>query len=143
LVVAPRALRALARENPTIAPLFYAAAVPFVLFVWSAWFGDSMMNIMLMFHPLGKFALQKHERFESVVLLILFGFVGAGVGLSNSDYGLALGITSFVGVILVGLTTNIDNNKRQRKALVWILAVLFIGSGTILTFLALSSTLRS
>lgn len=140
VLLIPRVLRATARANPGIAPFLYAIAIPFSLFIWFTWFGDSLLNVLLRFHPLGRYLLHRHEKVESAFFIGLLGMAVVGLLLVavNTDRGLAIAGLSLFGVLLVGFSTNIESNMKLRAVLVWSLGTLFLGGLAVASFLAVT-----
>jgi tetratricopeptide (TPR) repeat protein len=121
VIAIPRVLRAFARESETLRPYLFALAVPFTLLIWFTWFGDSLLNVLLRFHPFGKFLLKRHESIESnfIVCLIVFGVIGLLLTVVSSEHGVAIAFVCLTGLLIVGLSTNIESNLKLRGALVW------------------------
>jgi tetratricopeptide (TPR) repeat protein len=128
LILIPRVLRGIARAESSFSPYLIALAIPFTAFIWFTWFGESLLNVMLRFHPFGKYLIKNHERTETyfIIGLLLHIIVGLGFLFAKNDaYPAVLGF-SLIGLLIVGLSTNIESNLRLRAVLVWLFGSLFM-----------------
>ncbi len=140
----PRVLRNFASDSGTLAPYFYILAAPFTLFVWFTWFGDSLLNVLLKFHPLGKYLLKRHEHVESLFFIGLLSFAIAGLLLTSviKTYGIDIAILCLLGLLLVGFSTNIVSNMKLRAVLVWTFGSITLAGAAIGAFVLLVSPPR-
>lgn len=119
ILAIPRILRAIGRNNPQWQPFLIPIGVCFSFLIWFTWIGEPLTNITLLAHPLGRLALEKHVRFETIVMAIYLGLalVSFGLGfLFGPGVFIAAGCL-FVGLVLMALLAKIDSTRWLRHAL--------------------------
>ena len=79
LVFGQRLLRTVGEAFPTLSPALSLLAVAVIGFILLSWVADPLANFLLQFHPLGRLALTREERIESLVIGTLFVAAVAGV----------------------------------------------------------------
>ncbi len=106
LFLAMQFLPRLAREQPLLKPVVLPLMVALVLFGLMTWIGSGLFNLLLLFHPLGRRALNRAEKREGWWLggLLVLGLAGFAAGILATDL-FPTGSDEGLVVTLVGLDT--------------------------------------
>jgi hypothetical protein len=113
-----RALRQVARDNPALRAYLIPVIVVVSFFVFGWVYTMPVMNLVLFFHPFGRYALTQAERWQVYYCMVCFGalFVALGAWLLHAPQ-VAVGATIFgvLGWILLGLTGLFEDDARRLK----------------------------
>lgn len=90
IMILPRALRGISAQNPQLGPFLLPIAAVIVIFIWTQWFLAPLINVSLLFHRLGRYALTKGQSANALCILVL----------------LASTLVMSVGVLLAGRGTD-------------------------------------
>lgn len=119
ILLIPRAIRAIARSNPQLQPVLIPLAICFSFLIWFTWIGEPLTNIVLLSHPMGRLALERHVRFETTIIAIYLA-----LALINLVLGFAFGPAFFlaagsflVGIVLMSFATRIESVRWLRHTL--------------------------
>lgn len=109
------------RENPDLLPLFIPIAVLYITFFGFFWLGETLANITLLFHPMGRYALEKVESLEawSAIAAVASAAVCFGMAVLGSPVGAAAVIACFIMLFLTGLSSNLRSMPKLRIVLAW------------------------
>lgn len=117
LYLIPRGLNALARRNPALEPYVLPVVLLFAGFAILTWILEPLFNIALLFHPIGRYALNRRERAGALVvassLLCAVLALSAGVATGTVELGVAGFVLLFFCLPLSG-TFGMDNPRRRR-----------------------------
>jgi tetratricopeptide (TPR) repeat protein len=72
VIFGPRVLREVAEAYPRLSPFLMPIAVLGTAFILLTWVAEPLSNFLLQFHPLGRLALTRRERWEASVVGSLF-----------------------------------------------------------------------
>ncbi len=105
LVLGQRLLRGVGGAFPVLGPLMVPLAVALFGFILLSWVAEPLANFLLQFHPLGRLALTRTERIES--LLIGGLFVAALAALTARIFGVQDGLlwAIFFGFMIFPVNT--------------------------------------
>jgi tetratricopeptide (TPR) repeat protein len=112
LYMSYRFLLGVSRGDSALAPLAMVGAVAYGAFVFTTWTMDTLFNLALFIHPVGRYALTREERASSLVaggllmagvVLILVNLLGDG-----SFLGFFVGLQCLLGIILVASIANCE-----------------------------------
>lgn len=119
ILLIPRAIRAIARSNPQLQPVLIPIAICFSFLIWFTWIGEPLTNIVLLSHPMGRLALERHVRFETTIIAIYLA-----LALINIALGFAFGPAFFlaagsllVGIVLMSFAARIESVRWLRHTL--------------------------
>jgi tetratricopeptide (TPR) repeat protein len=119
VLLLPRIIRAIARANPGLQPVLIPVAISISFLIWFTWIGEPLTNIVLLAHPLGRLALERHVRFETAVIAT---YLCAGVALLL--LGIAFGPAFFfaggslcVGLVLMAFACRLESVRWLRHLL--------------------------
>ncbi len=101
LYLGMKGLKTLARANPELAPYVLPVFILYLAFVFMSWAAVPLMNLLLLVHPLGKYALSPQERRASALvgLSLAAGLVCLGLGIPGGDKSLIM--LGVLGVAMV------------------------------------------
>ena len=118
LWVISRALRQVARDNPALRAYLIPVIVVASFFVFGWVYTMPVLNLVLLFHPFGRYALTQSERWQVYYCIVCFGalFVALGAWLLHAPK-VAVGAAIFgvVGWVLLGLTGLFEDESRRLK----------------------------
>lgn len=132
-----RVLRAVAQQNPGVAPFILPIIVFYAVFVLLTWVIDPMFNLLLQCNKYGRYALSKKQRRSSAVFgVLLFGALASAVA------GLVTGLAHFF-VLAVNLALPIipathmfkdQQGHVAAKALLVVIGQVLLGAGAVVAY---------
>lgn len=101
-----RAMSTIRQQNPELNPVIVPLMVAFVLFGLMTWMGSGLFNLLLLFHPLGRKALNRAEKREGfwlggLLLAGISGFTAVEVAPLLEARGVAQGLCVFLGLATI------------------------------------------
>jgi tetratricopeptide (TPR) repeat protein len=116
-----RALLYVARNVPAAAPFIWPLLIAYVLFVFSTWFAQPLTNALLIFHPWGRLALKRRERWGGIITAAMLSCAFACMALffivsSDSPWQsmAIIGMFFFLGSSLPLATTFVMDDPKPR-----------------------------
>lgn len=122
-----RALRELGRSNPALLPLVIPVVAVYGIFVFFTWTAEMLANAALLFHPLGRHALERVEKLEAICAAVLTPLALIGVGGIIATMGSKFMLSAFIpaiALVLVGLSSYLRSVPVLRIGLVLLFGVL-------------------
>ncbi|UPT67684.1 MAG: tetratricopeptide repeat protein [Sphingobacteriales bacterium JAD_PAG50586_3] len=123
-----RALRILARTNPTLQPYLMPLIIGLGVIAFSTWIMEPISNLFLRFNKYGQLLLDKKEKMSSnfVALSAAISITGLVLYLALSDEKM-LTITAFGFIMMLPLGTMFSPSKNQYALLIYAVALAVVG----------------
>lgn len=129
-MIAFRALKNIARQNPDTAVFIYPLLIAYGAFILFSWIADPLLNSFLMINPYGRYALSENDRKGVYLFLSSTALLTASI---LAGYFLKIGEFYMLSAVLGGfviLSGNIYGmEKSKRKTLVMSLIAGFVATG--------------
>jgi hypothetical protein len=121
ITLLPRALRWLSTQNPAWRPVLIPVAAVVVLFIWSQWFLAPLINVSLMFHRLGRYALTRGQTANALCILVLLAstFVLVMTVLATGKPLDGAGAVAGMGVLTLFCLGGIGSYSKSERLLKW------------------------
>lgn len=132
-----RALRALAKSNPDLAPWITPIAGLYLVFVFLTWTADPLFNLVLRLHPQGRLALSRDQVASSNAIgLVLLAALASGIWwfATRDEMAVLVAVSCLVLCIPVGATYSCARGWPRRAAAVYTLALIGIGIAALIAF---------
>jgi len=121
IMIVPRVLRGVSERNPALGPFLLPIAALFVIFIWTQWFLAPLINVSLLFHKLGRYALTKGQTANALCILVLLAgtlVMGAGLLLAGKSTGTA-GLLAGLGVLALFCLGGLGTYSKTEGLLKW------------------------
>jgi len=133
ITLLPRALRWLSTQNPAWRPVLIPVAAVVVLFIWSQWFLAPLINVSLMFHRLGRYALTRGQTANALCILVLLAstFVLVMTVLATGKPLDGAGAVAGMGVLTLFCLGGIGSYSKSERLLKWGSVAVLVAFGLI------------
>jgi len=121
ITILPRALRGISAQYPQLGPFLLPLAAVVVIFIWTQWFLAPLINVSLLFHKLGRYALTKGQTANALCILVLLATtLVLSVGLLLAGRGTdAASAVAIVGAICLFCLGGLGTYSKTEGLLKW------------------------
>lgn len=138
LILGRRALHALSREYPPLAPIAIPLGILLALFLLLTWVADPLFNLLIRFDPVGRHALTPRQRAGSNYLVAFLGtclVIGAAAAMGAR--GAVLGIVAMVALIALPATLlfSYPTGPQRRRLTIYLACVSVMGASALALYI--------
>jgi len=117
----------LAEQQPAWAPYLWVLIFAYIAFAFSTWFATPLTNVLLLFHPLGRHALTRIDRWAAVGtgLACVATLVAAGLALAKpeSEHRFLVALFTFSATITVASSLPIPPSRARNIMLIYLVII--------------------